>query len=193
MRATCLTKRRSRWRCPVSGFAWILWLATAGSCSREKRELHPPVVPSEDRQVTSLHAGGRLPPPKFPFGYEENAYAVSEGKQLFTDFNCSTCHANGGGDIGPPLKDDRWIYGSDPAQIHDSIVEGRPNGMPSFRRRISENQLWQIVAYIRSLGGLAPGGGAPGRSDETSAGPPPNSIPAQTPQEYGVPKPAEHP
>jgi cytochrome c oxidase cbb3-type subunit 3 len=163
------------------------------SCSREKRELNPPIVSADDRQVTALHAGGRLPPPKIPFGYEQNAYAISQGKQLYTDFNCSTCHANGGGDIGPPLKDDRWIYGSEPAQIHDSIVEGRPNGMPSFRGRIEENQVWQIVAYVRNLGSLAPKGAAPGRDDSISAGHPPNSMPAQTPQESNVTKPAEHP
>jgi cytochrome c oxidase cbb3-type subunit 3 len=170
-----------------------LMLAGLACCSREKRELHPPIVPPDDRQMTLLHAGGPLPPAKIPMGYETNAYAISQGKQLFTDFNCSTCHADGGGDIGPALKDDRWIYGSGPAQIHDSVVEGRPNGMPSFRGRIAEDQVWQIVAYIRSLGALAPSAGAPGRSDEISAGHPPNSNPAQTPQEYGLPKPADHP
>lgn len=170
-----------------------LLLATLISCSREKRQLTPPSVPPDDRQLTWLHAGGPLPPPKIPFGYEQNAYAISQGKQLYTDFNCSTCHANGGGDIGPALKDDRWIYGSEPRQIHDSIVEGRPNGMPSFRGRIDENQLWQIVAYVRSLGGLAPSSGAPGRDDTISAGHPPNSDSAQTPYDSSGPKPAEHP
>jgi cytochrome c oxidase cbb3-type subunit III len=173
----------------------LLWLISVAlvSCTRETRDLNPPKVPPDDRQVTLLHVGGPLTPPKAPLGYEENAYAVSQGQQLFTQFNCSTCHANGGGDIGPPLKDDRWIYGSDPMQIHDSIVEGRPNGMPSFRQRIEENQVWQIVAYIRNLGGLTSGGAAPGRSDTISAGHPPNSIPAQRPQESNVTKPAEHP
>ena len=28
--------------------------------------------------------------------------------------------------------DAEWIYGSHPEQIYSDIVQGRPNGMPSF-------------------------------------------------------------
>jgi len=55
--------------------------------------------------------------------------------------------------MGPPLMDDKWIYGSSPQQIHATIVEGRPNGMPSFGGKIPDQQVWQIVAYVRSLSG----------------------------------------
>ena len=41
----------------------------------------------------------------------------------------------GGGGIGPPLMDDRWIYGSAPENIYASIVQGRPNGMPAWGGR----------------------------------------------------------
>ena len=44
--------------------------------------------------------------------YEDNAYHLSEGKRLYTWFNCNGCHAKGGGGSGPPLMDDRWIYGA---------------------------------------------------------------------------------
>src|SRR4051794_3716850 len=46
--------------------------------------------------------------------YEENAYALSEGKRLYQALNCVGCHANGGGGIGPPLMDEKWIYGASP-------------------------------------------------------------------------------
>jgi cytochrome c oxidase cbb3-type subunit 3 len=52
--------------------------------------------------------------------------------------------------------DDEWIYGSEPENIFATIIEGRPNGMPSFRGRIGNQQVWQIVAYVRSLSGLTP-------------------------------------
>ena len=58
--------------------------------------------------------------------------------------------------MGPPLMDDEWIYGSEPENIFATIVEGRPNGMPSFRGRIPDYQVWQLVAYVRSMSGLCP-------------------------------------
>jgi cytochrome c oxidase cbb3-type subunit 3 len=35
--------------------------------------------------------------------------------------------------------------------VFDTIVGGRPNGMPSFSGKITEYQIWQIVAYVESL------------------------------------------
>jgi cytochrome c oxidase cbb3-type subunit 3 len=101
--------------------------------------------------------------------YEENAYTVSEGKRLFGWYNCSGCHANGGGGIGPPLIDQNWIYGSEPQNIHQTIIEGRPNGMPSFRGKIPDYQVWQLVAYVRSLSGQLRPDVASGRPDNMYA------------------------
>lgn len=95
-------------------------------------------------------------PEDYEHKYEHNAEAISEGQRLFAWFNCVGCHAHGGGGIGPPLMDDQWIYGGAPEDIYATILEGRPNGMPSFRNRIPEQQLWQIVAFVRSLSGKAP-------------------------------------
>ena len=105
------------------------------------------------------------------------------------NFNCVGCHAHGGGGMGPALMDSKWIYGSQPQQIFATIVEGRPNGMPSFRGKIPDYEVWQLVAFVRSVGGLGTSGGSPGRSDEMSAAPPPSSMPAQTPQSAQVPPP----
>src|SRR5690606_19958893 len=81
-------------------------------------------------------------------------------------YNCAGCHFNGGGGMGPPLMDDEWIYGSSPAHIFATIVEGRPNGMPTYGGKIPEHQVWQIVAYVRTLGGIEPVPGAKGRRNE---------------------------
>ena len=97
--------------------------------------------------------------------YQYNAYAISEGKALFNQFNCSGCHSNGGGGMGPPLMDDKWIYGSDPASVFATIMEGRPNGMPSWRGRIPNYEVWRIVAYVRSMSGQASKDSASGRDD----------------------------
>lgn len=83
--------------------------------------------------------------------FYENAAAVVTGKRLFGQFNCSGCHSNGGGGMGPSLMDDVWIYGSRLEQIHQTLVEGRPNGMPTWGDKIPDEQLWQISAYVRSM------------------------------------------
>jgi cytochrome c oxidase cbb3-type subunit 3 len=61
--------------------------------------------------------------------------------------------------------DAQWIYGDQPENIFSTIVEGRPNGMPSFRGRIPTQQVWQLVAYVRSLSGQISKDAAPSRSD----------------------------
>jgi cytochrome c oxidase cbb3-type subunit 3 len=83
--------------------------------------------------------------------YYDNADAVATGKRLFGQYNCSGCHSNGGGGMAPSLMDDEWIYGGRLEQIHQTLVEGRPNGMPTWAGKISDSQLWQISAYVRSM------------------------------------------
>lgn len=83
--------------------------------------------------------------------YYDNPEAVNTGKRLFNQYNCSGCHSNGGGGMGPDLMDSTWIYGGRLEQIHQTLVEGRPNGMPAWGGKIPDQQLWQIAAYVRSL------------------------------------------
>jgi cytochrome c oxidase cbb3-type subunit III len=83
--------------------------------------------------------------------YYDNADAVGMGKRLFAQFNCNGCHSSGGGGMGPSLMDNQWIYGGRLAQIHQTLVVGRPNGMPAWGGKIPDEQLWQIAAYVRSL------------------------------------------
>jgi cytochrome c oxidase cbb3-type subunit III len=100
--------------------------------------------------------------------YANNAWAVSEGKRLFGWYNCSGCHGRGGGGMGPPLMDDRWLYGDRNEQIFASIAGGRPNGMPSWGARLPEAQIWQLVAYVRSLSGRVTRSALSPRGDELS-------------------------
>jgi cytochrome c oxidase cbb3-type subunit III len=122
------------------------------------------------------------PPPDQNNEYEQSAYAVSEGKRLFQQYNCSGCHANGGGGMGPALMDDKWIYGSSPQNIFNTIMEGRPNGMPSFEGKIETYQGWQITAYVRSLGGQLRKDVSPSRDDDMSSRPSEQQLPQQIPK-----------
>jgi cytochrome c oxidase cbb3-type subunit 3 len=119
----------------------------AAGCEREARRFRE--TPPTGQNVAAMAAAGKDP-------YEKNAWAVSEGQRFFDAYNCAGCHAHGGGGMGPALMDTVWRYGREPAQVAASILDGRPNGMPAFRGRIPEPQVWQLVAYVRSLSGLQP-------------------------------------
>jgi cytochrome c oxidase subunit 2 len=93
------------------------------------------------------------------------------GKKLFELYGCNTCH----GQYGPTLA---GLYGTqvevidehgirrtviaDEAYLRESIlypnvklVVGYPNRMPSFKSTLSEEQLLDLVQYIKSLSGAA--------------------------------------
>ena len=89
--------------------------------------------------------------------------------------------------MGPPLMDAKWIYGSRPANIFETIVEGRPNGMPSFRNKVPDSQVWQLVAYVQSMSGQAPIDALPSRSDHMRYSTPENARRAETPVQTGTP------
>jgi cytochrome c oxidase cbb3-type subunit 3 len=85
--------------------------------------------------------------------------------------------------------DDKWLYGERPENIYATIVEGRPNGMPSFRGKIPNQQVWQLVAYVRSMSGQLSKDVSPGRDDNMNVKPSEQSTEKENP----VTKRAEHP
>jgi cytochrome c oxidase cbb3-type subunit 3 len=160
----------------------MLVAAVASGCEREARRFDKTGLDADARAqadaVSDLqvgHAGRGMRALAAAGGYtERNAYALAQGRIYYRWFNCTGCHAQGGGAIGPPLMDENWIYGKDPDAIFATIMEGRPNGMPSFRGRIPEEQAWQIVAYVRSMSCLVSSDSAPNRGDTLLGGPPEN-------------------
>jgi cytochrome c oxidase cbb3-type subunit 3 len=138
------------------------------SCQRERRQARPAparlVIFGDAATQSELRPGGKLPP-EVSNPFHGTAYDISEGQRLFEWYNCSGCHSHGGGGIGPPLVKQNWTYGGEPANLFDTIVKGRPNGMPSWGGRIPEYQIWQLVAYVRSMNGKEPESATPRRSD----------------------------
>jgi cytochrome c oxidase cbb3-type subunit III len=168
--------------------ATLVLVAVFSACKREERDSRPqPVAERAEGEivVSGLYAGEPPQSPPAYKEYEESAYHVSQGQQLFSAMNCVGCHANGGGGMGPPLMDDVWIYGSEPQNIYATIVEGRPNGMPSFRGKIPEQQVWELVAYVRSMSGLLRQDVPSARSDHMSPYPSATQVTPATPQNTG--------
>ena len=152
-------------------------LLLLGACDREERHSRGKplgeTVPA-GTSPSSLVPGrpASLPPdPRSQF-YEDNAPAIAEGQQLYTWMNCVGCHSHGGGGMGPALMDDEWRYGGRIDQIAATIAEGRPNGMPAWRGKLTDDQIWKLAAYVRTLSGQERKDAVGARADAVSNTPP---------------------
>ena len=79
--------------------------------------------------------------------------AVKEGRRLFQSNGCPGCHGLlGGGGMGKPLLDDTWIFGSDDATLYKLIKGQIPQQtMPTTFAVLPDEQVWRLLAYVRSL------------------------------------------
>ena len=156
-----------------------------GGCDREDREYGTaPEQRVAHPSQTTLQPGTPRPETVSDIGrhYERNAYHITQGGRWYKAFNCAGCHgAGGGGNMGPALMDDQWRYGGNIDQIHATILEGRPNGMPAWRGKLTDAQAWQLSAYIRAMSGNVRKDAAPSRREGMSAAPPMTQVPEQPP------------
>jgi cytochrome c oxidase cbb3-type subunit III len=112
---------------------------------------------TQNAQAPTLTNVGPIPGDETPTNIRTNPYvndavALQDGHRLFNWYNCSGCHGgHAGGGMGPSLRDEVWIYGNRDDQIFDTIVQGRSKGMPAWGTKIPEDQVWQLVTYIKSM------------------------------------------
>ncbi len=109
--------------------------------------------------------------PGAPAATPQAASMATQGEQLFSQFGCNACHLPSGKGPGPSLL---GVYGkpvkltsgetitADETYLREHIltpgkkvVAGYPPIMPTFKGRISEEQLVQLIAYIKSLASKA--------------------------------------
>lgn len=125
---------------------------TAISCGSEPTVAAAGGAPS----AGSIPVGPLPGPPQTPSTpvnpFADSRVAAMEGRQLFVKYNCSGCHGgHAGGGMGPSLRDPVWIYGGSDAHIFDSIAQGRGKGMPAWGTMLPGEQIWKLVAYIKTL------------------------------------------
>lgn len=128
-------------------------------------------------------------------GNTNTASPAAAGQQLFQSLGCASCHgANGEGGRGPtlaglisrptPLEGGQTIT-ADEAYIRESIlnpqakiVAGFTPIMPTFQGQVTEDQLLQLIAFIKSL---------PGGTGSTPGASPNASTPLPSPRASGSP------
>jgi cytochrome c oxidase cbb3-type subunit 3 len=168
----------------------VVFTAVAlAACDREERR-YKQLPASANREtavrLTVLEPGSAQQQAEIRSPYQDNAWGMGEGKRLYGAYNCAPCHGvNGGGAIGPPLMDDKWIYGAKADQIYATISQGRPDGMPSFGGHIPTQQIWQLVAYVQSMSGQVASTTAPGRNDDQMGALPESRQGSQVPVQTG--------
>jgi cytochrome c oxidase subunit 2 len=126
-------------------------------CGTQHSEMIGSVIVMEQREYADWLSGVQVGAP-----------IAQSGEQLFSQLGCSNCHAPGTGNIGPslvglfgepvPLQSGETVI-ADENYIRESIlfpkrkiVAGYDPVMPSYEGQISEEQLLQLVEFIKSIG-----------------------------------------
>lgn len=87
-----------------------------------------------------------------PREFKGDVNMAKAGRALFIRYNCYGCHGGlAGGAMGPSLRDTTWKFGGRDPEIHASIKDGRPAGMPKWAGMLSDQQIDTLVTYIHSL------------------------------------------
>jgi cytochrome c oxidase cbb3-type subunit 3 len=84
----------------------------------------------------------------------QNAYAVTEGQNVFKS-TCASCHGqNAEGLVGPNLTDKFWMHGASGKEVLKSIADGYADkGMPAWGAVIGDDKARKVTAYVLSLKG----------------------------------------
>jgi mono/diheme cytochrome c family protein len=133
------------------GTVAILLIAASGvSLAQAPAAAGPTAVPADAKKMKSAVAS--------------SAASIEAGAQLFQK-RCRFCHGNTGkGDstMAPKtmqpsnLTDTTWVRGSSEGEIFWVIQNGAPPkyDMKGLKGKISETDTWNLVNYVRSLGGV---------------------------------------
>ncbi len=147
---------------PAAYDQWLREGETAGSQAAPATPATAPAAAPAPLTAPPSASGAAAPQP---------TSLVAQGEQLFNQFGCSACHLPSGkgpapsllGVFGKPVKlTSGETITADESYLQEHIltpgkkvVAGYPPIMPTFKGRISQDQLVQIIAYIKSLASQA--------------------------------------
>jgi cytochrome c-L len=85
--------------------------------------------------------------------YKGDAEAIAKGKDLYLTY-CQACHLpDGSGRIGPSLVGDTHHYPrfTTDKGLFEIIYGGATGAMQPFGKRLTQDQILQVMAYVRTL------------------------------------------
>ncbi len=113
---------------------------------------------------------------------------AASGEKLFQQLACVTCHKSDGTGRGPSLEglfgstvqlDNGQTVKANESYVRESILDSqakivagyqRPSLMPTFQSVVNEEQLSELLAYLKSIGPMAPATDAAAPSDTNQPG-----------------------
>ncbi len=153
--------------CAAAGAGAVGWIMSSRPEPAPDASLAAVAVPTSIVRRAATPTGDIAGAPEahipltWPNPYGDDPRAVAAGHRLFMEMNCAGCHNYGGtGGMGPNLTDPYWEFGGTPSAIYKTIYEGQAKGMPAWGRSLSPEIIWQLAAYVHSLGGGVPAGQA---------------------------------
>jgi len=124
--------------------------------------------------ATILFARQQAPPPdQIVNPLANDPAAIPAGAVLFNQY-CTDCHGPAGaGDVkGPALNTGTFKYGGEVASLFKTIREGVPRTEMAANKGLTDQQTWQLVAYIKSLSAAAPARGGATTAGDAGGGNP---------------------
>jgi cytochrome c-L len=92
--------------------------------------------------------------------YAADPAAAKAGKKKFGYYSCTQCHgANGGGQVGPSILDDRWQYSKHVTDkgLFETIAGGSNGGMFAWHQQVAGNpelvptdDILKIIGWLRT-------------------------------------------
>ena len=128
---------------PLQGDEYEMEIAVAEEQARKLKASQPLQLIDESKLAFSADSTG----------------LIANGKAVFTDNNCGSCHrADGGGNsIGPNLTDEYWLHGGHIKEVFATVKNGVvEKGMPAWGKALSPQQVRDVTFYILSLQGTNP-------------------------------------
>jgi len=150
----------------VFGIVYVIYYVAMGWTSRGQYE-------AEVAAAEAIAAVAKASQPSVN-PYHGDAAAIADGQQVFLQI-CAACHKpDATGLVGPSLVDPFWKYGHTDPELFQTVMEGRPLGMPAWGAQLGSEKVWRALAYLETLPRQdVPGVGAPGFAPPPAPAPPP--------------------
>lgn len=127
----------------------LSWAVVTATSLLAQTPAGPPAVPADAKKM------------KAPF--PSSAQSIEAGKGVFAKY-CRFCHGNtGSGEASmapknmkpPSLTDKEWVRGSSEGEIFWVVQNGAPPkyDMKGYKGKLSDTDIWNVVHFVRSLGG----------------------------------------
>ena len=143
--------------------AWVLTVLLAGLSAQSVAGVNDNMEHHHSMGPTQEHWSAPAAAAKRPNPIAADKASIEQGRHLF-EKNCVSCHGPAGRGDGPAaaaLKprpaDLAMMAGHHPdGDLAWKIANGR-GAMPSWKDTLSDQQIWILVNYIKSLGGTFAG------------------------------------